>query len=176
MDPILRKAEQQLKDARDQVSKLESFISTYRDLQSKEHAGRGLRMSSVVTAGQGVVTTTGLPVVGETGETGKMRITERVAGRIIRDNGGPVPSSDMLAQLRERNVDVGGKDPASTLAARLSRASTIEFKRGHGWTLKSDAAQMNEAADPTLTEGKSAASETPNDAERRGEVAHHNIS
>ena len=72
-------------------------------------------------------------------------------------------------------IEVGGKDPSSTLSARLSRAPSLEFQRGLGWALKSAAAQEDEAADPDLEKKVSAASDNPNDAERRGEVEHHNM-
>ncbi len=167
-DPILQTAEQRLDAARADVRRLEAFIATYHDL--KATAGQ----SQNVAVGLGVVTATALGSVFVT--TGKMSITERVAVEIILENGAPVPSPEMMSRLLARGVVIGGKEPSSTLAARLSRAPSLRFERGHGWTLKSDAAQMNEAADPNLNKAESAASENSNDAVTRGEVAHHNMS
>lgn len=108
--------------------------------------------------------------------TGKMSITETVARSVIASVGRPVPTLEMLKHMAERHVDVGGKDPASTLAARLSRAPSLKFSRGLGWALQNAPTPMNEAADPAVPAGEPAASDTtPNNAAMRGEAEHHNM-
>ena len=82
----------------------------------------------------------------------RLRLTESVAAEVIRGNQGrPVPSPDMLEAIMGRGIIVGGKDPASTLAARLSRSSTLEFERGRGWKLRDPAMQTEELAPDALS-------------------------
>lgn len=63
--------------------------------------------------------------------------TERAAFDAIRASGRPMHTQELLKALQEAGVEVGGKDPASTLSARLSRAPSLENVRPHGWRIKS---------------------------------------
>jgi hypothetical protein len=68
--------------------------------------------------------------------TGALAETEGAAIEVIKAAGRAIPTREMLEALRARGVEVGGKDPASTLSARLSRASALENVRPYGWRLK----------------------------------------
>ena len=52
---------------------------------------------------------------------------------ILAERANPVQLRDLLDGVRERGVDVGGKKPASTLAARLSNSKEFKSHRGIGW-------------------------------------------
>lgn len=80
------------------------------------------------------------------GAPGRISETEHVATEIIRERGRPVSTRELLVELEKRGIEVGGKDPFSTLSARLSRAPTLVGTRGIGWSLKSEARQKDEAA------------------------------
>ena len=69
---------------------------------------------------------------------------------ILEERGRPVRLRDLLNGVRGRGVDVGGKEPASTLAARLSNSKEFKSHRGIGWwfvdkPLPDDMAELNEA-------------------------------
>ena len=164
VDSVIHLAEQRLEAARKEVSRLENFLATYRDLQSS--AGR--TQDIVCEKPIRIRVTPGTQPT----SVGKMNVTEQAAAQIIRENDNPVPTAEMLSRLLARGVEVGGKNPTSTLSARLSRASSLRFESGKGWTLRSAAPQMKEAADPSHKEGESAASKPTNDAVERGEVEH----
>ncbi len=165
-ETLLHAAETRLLAAQREVAKWSAFIKAFHELQGREVADP-LPPAGAVTRANIARYWVANP--------GRLLQTERVAGDIIKEAGKPVLSGDMLAQLQERGVEIGGKDPASTLAARLSRATTIEFVRGQGWALSSDRLK-DEAADPLSGTEESAASDgTSNDAVTRGEVEHHNM-
>lgn len=106
----------------------------------------------------------------------KVLETESVARSIILEtkNQG-VSTRQLLDQLLVRGVKIGGKDPLATLTARLVRAPSLENVRPHGWRLK-ELRQKDEAAEPPSQEHSTAsASSTLNDAVKRGEVAHDNM-
>jgi hypothetical protein len=102
----------------------------------------------------------------------KMTATERIAWEIIKDAGRAVPSAEMLQLITERVGTPGGKDPAATLAARLSRAPSLKFERGFGWTLKAPQPLQDEAAGPAPESKEPAAG---NVVVEHGEVGHDNI-
>lgn len=61
-----------------------------------------------------------------------------VCRAIIEKAGVPVPTPVLLAELKERGVEVGGKDPAINLASGLSRSDefqSVAFMGGRGWWL-----------------------------------------
>ena len=93
-------------------------------------------------------------------DVGRMTETEMAARAIIQENGGnPVSTQAMLVELEKRGVGVGGKDPISTLSARLSRAPSLENVRPHGWRLR-EPSLTNEAAVPVYNSGTAASGST----------------
>lgn len=165
-DPILVQATRCRDAALEEARRWDDFAARYRALRTE---------SEVAPAAAAKVRLDHCGVIRAVIGTGRISETERVAAGIIRELGRPVPTREMLSLLAARGVDVGGKDPASTLAARLSRAPTILGQRGSGWKVREEPRQTNEAADPSQPERGSAASETPDSAATRGEVEHEKI-
>ena len=64
---------------------------------------------------------------------GALQETEELALQVIRELGRPIPTRELLVELASRGLTVGGKDAASTLSARLSRAPKLENVRPEGW-------------------------------------------
>jgi hypothetical protein len=98
-------------------------------------------------------------------QTGILDATERAAIQIITKAGRPVPTRDLLVGLDELGIRIGGKEPLSTLSARLSRATGLENVRPYGWQLRSQAASIDEAAGSLFTEEPAASDPNPNDAD-----------
>ncbi len=59
--------------------------------------------------------------------------TREAVRSILKERGSPVRLSDLLREVQGRGVKVGGKNPMSTFAARLSNSSEFESIRGRGW-------------------------------------------
>ena len=94
---------------------------------------------------------------------------------IIRERGCHIRVRELLNELTKRGIEVGGLNPASTLTARLARAPSLVFERPYGWRLR-EPLQTNEAAASSPSPGTAASTpSTPNDADRRGEVAYEKI-
>ena len=52
---------------------------------------------------------------------------------LLLERGEPTKISELLEGVVARGIEVGGKDPASTLSARLSNSEEFESIRGVGW-------------------------------------------
>lgn len=161
-DSILAEAIAKRDAAAAEMQRWEAFIAMYREI-----AGGPPQNRVVAITGRGAVSARGHSVVA----SGALAETEAVAAEIIRAAGRPIPTREMLEALRNRGIDVGGKDPASTLSARLSRSRTLENVRPHGWRVKELADDENPAKDT------SSANDQPQDApvESGEEVAHEKI-
>lgn len=169
MDLILRDAHTRRDAALAEADKWSQFIRLYDELRGGSRgamAGHIKIMSGVSSAA--------LTSAINNRQPRKMQETEAAAVAVIRDFGKPVPGRELLAEILKRGVNVGGKDPYATLMARLGRATALEFERPYGWRVKNDPGQKDEAAAPR-SESEAAASGTPNDAVRRGEVEHQDI-
>ena len=63
------------------------------------------------------------------------RITDAVVD-LIRAKGRPIRTRDLLAQIEQRGLDVGGKNPVATLSSCLSRdKKRLVNNRKLGWRL-----------------------------------------
>ncbi len=131
-DPIIRRATDRRDAALREAAKWDAFIKQYVELQ-----GEPVPPNSVRTDQRGP------PRIFI---SGRLSETEHVAAEIIKERGRAIPTRDLLVELENRGVEVGGKDPASTLSARLSRSSVLVGRRGIGWSLKPEAPQKDEAA------------------------------
>jgi hypothetical protein len=141
VDPIaeaIRRRDEHLAQAK----RWDDFIAMYRELQgaSPEAPSGAIPMPSGEIRRDAVGTPTFVIGLGRVSET------ERAAAEIIRESGRPVPTQQLLKMLPSRGVVIGGKDPASTLAARLSRAPSLVSERGIGWRIKDEPPQMDEGA------------------------------
>jgi hypothetical protein len=63
---------------------------------------------------------------------------------ITRAGGEPVPTKQLLAQLADMGIVVGGKNPVSNLAAMLSTSDGFEPVGRKGWVLASGVATVSE--------------------------------
>lgn len=62
-----------------------------------------------------------------------MSPTREAVLAILKERGAPIETRDLLPLVRERGVQVGGKDPIATLSARLSNSDEFKTRRGVGW-------------------------------------------
>jgi len=69
-----------------------------------------------------------------------MAITETAAIEAIRRAGRYLHTRELLPLIEASGVEVGGKDPAATLSARLSRSERLANNRAHGWAVVEDQA------------------------------------
>lgn len=106
----------------------------------------------------------------EHGLSGTMQETEDAAIAILTEAGTPMPTRKMLVALAARGIVIGGKQPVSTLSARLSRAPRLVNIRPDGWWIKEMAGDANPAKEtsPALYQPHSAP------VEPGEEVAHDN--
>lgn len=103
-------------------------------------------------------------------------MTQEAAVRLITEAGHPLSTRELLLSLEARDVPVGGKDPASTLSARLSRSPQLINVRPHGWTLK-QSSKEDDASGPLVSDNPEAPDPIPDSADEDGrEVAHDNMS
>ena len=100
---------------------------------------------------------------------GALAETEKVAVEAIRKAGRPMHTQELLTALLDAGIEVGGKDPASTLSARLSRAPSLENARPHGWRIKSS--PLPEAATTPFAQGSSYSFSTASNASKAAEMA-----
>ena len=143
VDPILE-AQRRHDEHLAQAKRWADFIAMYRELQAGGAQPAELVKTHPAPSSDVRYTQYGDPVhvVG----MGRVSETERAAREIIIEAGHPVSTQYLLKVLPSRGVEIGGKDPASTLAARLSRAPSLVSERGIGWRLKDQPRQTNEGA------------------------------
>ena len=60
-------------------------------------------------------------------------LTRIITREILTKRGTPMKTVELLPLLRDRGVEVGGKDPIATLSARLSNTDEFESNRKEGW-------------------------------------------
>lgn len=180
-DPILIEAQARIAAAEAEAARWMEFIARYMELKGsvspRPVSGRQLPSATASRNYSPNAIPPGWALAGSHSVENRGRIaeTEEAARAIIVELGRPVPTREMLEQLEARGVIVGGQDPSATLSARLSRAPSIIGERGSGWRLREAIRRKDETVAPPSTEEATVSSETPNDADRRGEVEHDNI-
>ena len=94
-----------------------------------------------------------------------MAPTRDAARSILEEVGKPIETRDLLPLIRERGVEVGGKDPVATLSARLSNSSEFVVRRGVGWWFSDQSfpGEEFEEAESYTVEGDTSASSESND-------------
>ncbi|WP_419825593.1 hypothetical protein [Sphingomonas sp.] len=106
---------------------------------------------------------------------GALAETQAAVVLAIEEAGRPLHTKELLHALDRLGVEVGGKAPASTLSARLSRAPALENVRPYGWRIKASSKE-GEAAGDSLSDDPAASVATPNSADEDGrEVGHNNM-
>ncbi|MGQ0564688.1 MAG: hypothetical protein ACT4OK_06415 [Gemmobacter sp.] len=68
--------------------------------------------------------------------TGALAETETYVVSILASTGKPLNTRELLHALAAQGYKVGGKEPVSTLSARLSRAPKLQNISGKGWWIK----------------------------------------
>jgi hypothetical protein len=155
-DPKLSEAIARLNAAQAEVDKWSTFIRLYQELVPSSTGGASLvpptnQLTLAPNAKQRRETETSLRL----GQKGL--VTEQAAITVLREAGKPVPTEEMAERLREKGIDVGGRDPISTLYARLRRARALDYDRRLGWRLIEPRQELGTAGPPSA--GEPAASE-----------------
>ena len=93
----------------------------------------------------------------------KVQPTRKVVREVLRANRRAMLTRELLVLVRERGIEVGGKDPIATLSARLSNADEFKNHGGTvGWWFAGEAVptpQVSfEEAEEKSSEGQSPAS------------------
>ena len=60
------------------------------------------------------------------------------AERVMRERGGPIPIKELCDILISRGIEIGGKEPSSTLSARLHNSGRFVSNRRLGWDIPRD--------------------------------------
>jgi len=162
-DPILSDALRRRDAAQAEMRRWDEFVRTYQELAGNVRRTPSSSAQSTASVAQ---------EASSSGAKGALAETEAAAILAIEDAGHPLHTRELLFALADMGIEVGGKDPASTLSARLSRAERLENIRPHGWRLKGQGAEGGMFANiPSAPES------TPDSADEDGrEVAHDNMS
>lgn len=132
-DSVLQNAIRRREAALAEARRWDDFVQAYEELR-REAPTKNVGVSETKTR-RLVADAQGVPQV--VPGTGTMSDTENMAADVIRAHGRHVPTRLMMEELGKRGLLVGGKDPLSTLSARLSRAPSLVNVRALGWTLRS---------------------------------------
>lgn len=138
-DPVLANALARRDAALAEVRRWDEFIRTYRLLSAgqADRAPKPKALPADVSAFLQQRLAAGL--IGE---------TEALAREIILEKRRAVPTREMLDELAARGHVIGGKNPAGTLSARLSRAPSLDNQRPFGWRLRHTDAEIGGAGQP----------------------------
>jgi hypothetical protein len=147
-DPKLSEAIARLNAAQAEVDKWSNFIRLYRELDpfSTESAGAALSINQE-NLPPNAVQRRETETSSRLGQKGLM--TEQAAIAVLKEAGKQVSTEEMAERLRERGVDIGGRDPISTLYARLRRARALDYDRRLGWRLAEPRQEIGTAGRPS---------------------------
>jgi hypothetical protein len=133
MDSILEQAIARRDAAVAESRRWDAFISMYKEINGNRS----------ISSERGMPGMPGLPRhklegAGPSGQRGgnTLAVTEKAAVELLREAGQPIPTVELRLLLQDRGIEIGGKDPNSTLSARLSRAPLLYNHRGRGWWIK----------------------------------------
>ena len=133
-DPKLSEAIARLNAAQAEVDKWSTFIRLYRELDpSSTGAASVVSPINQETLPPNAMQRRETETSSRLGQKGLM--TEQAAIAVLKEAGKPVSTEEMAERLRERGVDIGGREPISTLYARLRRARALDYDRRLGWRL-----------------------------------------
>ena len=139
-DPILKDALARRDAARVEADRWDDFVRMYCDLRGIPYQDED-RGDTVAPAAQ-------RPSQPPTPSPGSaLFATEQAAIEILKEVGHPLPTGKLRPLLEERGISIGGKEPNSTLSARLSRAPRLYNDRPRGWWIKGTADDDNPAKD-----------------------------
>lgn len=158
-DVILENARKRRAVVMDELRRLEEFIALYGELQQGLPTGRTADTEYRTMPGTGPVTSAESTPKVRTGNT--LAATEQAVIAILKESGKPMPTSALRSILEARGVEVRGKDPNSTLSARLSRAPALFNERTRGWWLKESAGDLDSGEDQSPAVVEQQASHLP---------------
>jgi hypothetical protein len=118
--------------------------------------------------------------------TSKARILASAALKEIDLDGCPIQVSDLVPRIEAQGLTIGGENPAANLSAHLNNSDWLVSLKGYGWWPKEkpyppanypgESPEKDEAVAPHLqSDATASVSPTPNDAVKRGEVGHDNM-
>jgi hypothetical protein len=150
-DPKLSEAIARLNVAQAEVDKWSTFIRLYQELDPSSTGAAGV-MSPIKqeTLPPNAMHRRETETSSRLGQKGLM--TEQAAIAVLKEAGQPVSTEEMAERLRERGVDIGGRDPISTLYARLRRARALDYDRRFGWRLVEPRQEIGTAGPPSADE------------------------
>jgi hypothetical protein len=133
-------AERDLATLRDEVSRLEAVIlakreemtkiAHYIEMAEKYERGTQNRPEEGYADSAHMKRERGAPRGGLSGRASRTSID------IIRRNGRPIKTRDLLEMLRKLDIEIRGKDPVVVLSGYLSRTDELVSDRKVGWGLK----------------------------------------
>ena len=155
-DPKLSEAIARLNAAQAEVDKWSTFIRLYQELDPSSTGAAGvMSLIKQETLPPNARHRRETETSSRLGQKGLM--TEQAAIAVLKGAGQPVSTEEMAERLRERGVDIGGRDPISTLYARLKRARALYYDRRLGWRLTEPRQEIGTAGQ--ACEGQPAVSE-----------------
>lgn len=138
-DPVLDAAIAQRQAAQRRVEYWDRWIKQYQELKVEAKADSSktlgkllVKPSSKVFLGES--NTKLVPLVGDPSSV--LGRTARTAIKLIESAGRPMQIGELYSALQREGVAIGGKDPKSTLSARLSQSGRFVAVREKGWWMK----------------------------------------
>jgi hypothetical protein len=125
-DPVLAKARAAFEAARREADAWAEWIGRYEAL---------LRDGGIGGAGNNVASRSS-PVGTPRPTSLAVQETVQRVEQIIRSKNQPIPARLLRKYLEDEGFVIGGKDPANTLAARLSRATNLINIRDRGYWIR----------------------------------------
>lgn len=174
-DPVLRNAISRRDAALAEAKRWDDFASMYCELQGIPHQMQRpepVQVNPLPTHAAPIPAQRsdhGAPRASKATAANSLAATEEVAIAVLTQNRGPMPTSKLRPEIEARGIEIGGKDPNSTLSARLSRSTRLYNSRPDGWWLR------EKAGDDAPEKDASPASVQPSAPVEPGEeVAHDN--
>lgn len=180
-DRMLEAATRRLAELRAEMAEIERFVETYRKLEAAWFGAKQEPHAPDLRADTALYWKHSFRHMPR--RVAKSELLASAALEQIEDAERPLPLGELADRLNKAGVEIGGADPRANLSAHLNNSGVLVSLRGHGWWPRAkpyvpagydpDKPEKDEAASTTGDAEELAASiEAPNDAERRGEVAH----
>ena len=174
LDAEAQRVRNRLSEIDEHASRLRTYVAVAREYERME-AGHTMSTSPPTLT----------PTTEAPGERTLSRRTADIAVELLRAKGQPIHTRDLLPQIAERGVTVGGQNPVANLSGFLSRdKGRLVNSRTYGWSLREWAGgRVAEQSEPGLADtneakdnnpGKSKASDLSDDDPRDPDWAHDN--
>jgi hypothetical protein len=123
-DPILAKAIARLEEARKEAASWEDWIARYNSIASD--AGSTLAVLKAPPHGA-----RHMPPANQKSDV--VVETLNASRSVIMEANRPVPLRELLVEMAQRGIEIGGKKPAATLDSRLRYSKEFRNIAGRGW-------------------------------------------